>query len=92
MNKQELIDSVAEQTEISRAQIGKVVDALLHTIKEAVVGGDAVQFIGFGSFNPGERAPRSGRNPKTGEPLEIAGTKIVKFIAGKAFKDALNSK
>ncbi len=91
MNKQELIDLVSEEVEVSKASVNKVLDALLHTIKNAVAEGDTVQLIGFGSFGAGERAARTGRNPKTGEPLEIAAAKVVKFSAGKAFKDALNS-
>jgi DNA-binding protein HU-beta len=91
MNKQELIDAVSEKTDVSRAQTGKVLDALLQTIKDAVSAGKFVQLIGFGSFSAGERAARMGRNPKTGEPLEISATKTVKFTAGKAFKDSVNA-
>ncbi|MEV6419544.1 HU family DNA-binding protein [Streptomyces sp. NPDC051662] len=91
LDKQELINAISESTEVSRATIGKVLDATLHTIKDAVVSGDSVQLIGFGSFTAGERAARTGRNPKTGEPLEIAASRTAKFVAGKTFKDALNA-
>ncbi|MFJ2110946.1 HU family DNA-binding protein [Streptomyces sp. NPDC087850] len=91
LNKQELIDVVSEEAEASRASITKILDATLHAIKGAVVSGDSVQLIGFGSFTPGERAASTGRNPKTGEPVEIAAAKTVKFVAGKTFKEALNA-
>ncbi|UAW64635.1 HU family DNA-binding protein [Mycoavidus sp. HKI] len=92
MNKQELIDLVSEEVETSRSSVNKVLDAVLQTIKNAVAEGDSIQLIGFGAFSVGERAARSGRNPKTGEPLEIAAARTVKFTAGKAFKDAINAK
>lgn len=92
MNKQELVDLVSEQTETSKESASKVLDTLLHTIKDAVVSGDTVQLIGFGSFSSGERAARTGRNPQTGEPIQIAATRTVKFTAGKAFKDAVGGK
>ncbi len=92
MNKQELIDLVSEEVETSKASVNKVLDALLHTIKNAVAAGDTIQLIGFGSFGAGERAARTGRNPKTGEPINIAAARTVKFTAGKAFKDAVNAK
>ncbi len=92
MNKQELIDLVSEEVEVSKASANKILDALLHTIKNAVAEGDSVQLIGFGSFSIGERAARTGRNPKTGEPIEIAAARTVKFTAGKAFKEAVNVK
>jgi DNA-binding protein HU-beta len=62
----------------------------LNTISKEVAAGNAVQLIGFGTFGRGERAARSGRNPATGEAIEIAAAKTVKFAAGKAFKDAVN--
>ncbi|MFJ9597928.1 HU family DNA-binding protein [Streptomyces virginiae] len=92
MNKQELVDLVAEQSEASKESVNKVLDAALHTIKSAVAEGDSVQLVGFGSFSVGERAARSGRNPKTGEPIKIAAARTVKFNAGKAFKDSVNAK
>ncbi len=92
MNKQELIDLVSEEVDASKASVNKILDALLHTIKNAVAEGDSIQLIGFGAFSVGERAARTGRNPKTGEPLEIAAARTVRFTAGKAFKDAVNAK
>jgi len=92
MNKQELIDAVAGVTGASKAQTGETIDALLETVKKAVSKGDSVQLIGFGSFGSGKRAARTGRNPKTGEAINIPAAKTVKFTAGKAFKDVVNKK
>ena len=92
MNKQELIDAVAAQTGASKALTGETLDTLLDVVKNAVATGDTVQLIGFGSFCSGQRAARTGRNPKTGEAIKIAAAKTVKFTAGKAFKDAVNKK
>jgi len=92
MNKQELIDAVAAQTGASKALTGETLDTLLDVVKNAVATGDTVQLIGFGSFGSGQRAARTGRNPKTGEAIKIAAAKTVKFTAGKAFKDAVNKK
>ncbi|MGI5499199.1 HU family DNA-binding protein [Lentzea sp. CA-135723] len=92
MNKQELIDLVSENADASRADVAKVLDTMLHTIKNTVAEGDTVNLTGFGSFTMGERAARTGRNPQTGEPIEIAASKAVKFSAGKAFKDFVNAR
>lgn len=90
MNKQELIEQVAAEADVSKLATQNLVDAVLETITRTVASGDAVQLIGFGSFGSGERAARTGRNPQTGEALKIAAAKTVKFIAGKSFKDAVN--
>ncbi|WP_428840360.1 HU family DNA-binding protein [Burkholderia vietnamiensis] len=90
MNKQELIDAVASSTGASKATTGEAVDAVIGAITSAVVKGDTVQLVGFGSFSQGSRAARTGRNPSTGEEISIAAAKTVKFTAGKAFKDAVN--
>lgn len=91
MNKAELVDAIAAKTEASKAHTGEMVDAILEAIKQSVTKGDAVQLVGFGSFGSGKRAARTGRNPKTGEEIKIAASKTVKFTAGKAFKDAVNT-
>jgi DNA-binding protein HU-beta len=91
MNKQELIDAVAASTDESKASTGEAIDAVLDTILRAVSRGDTAQLIGFGSFSIGARAERSGRNPSTGEAITIPAAKTVKFTAGKAFKDAVNT-
>ncbi|GJH17683.1 HU family DNA-binding protein [Caballeronia novacaledonica] len=90
MNKQELIDAVALESGTSKVAAEETINAVFETISKAVAAGDAVQLIGFGSFGTGERAARTGRNPQTGETIEIAAAKTVKFTAGKGFKDAVN--
>jgi DNA-binding protein HU-beta len=90
MNKQEFIDAVAHQAGIAKSAAEETINAFLDTVTNAVIKGDVIQLIGFGSFSTGARAARAGRNPKTGEALQIAASKTVKFTAGKAFKDAVN--
>jgi DNA-binding protein HU-beta len=90
MNKQELIDAVASESGTSKVAAEETINAVFETISKAVAAGDAVQLIGFGSFGTGERAARTGRNPQTGETIEMAAAKTVKFTAGKGFKDAVN--
>lgn len=87
MNKAELIDSIAEKTGHTQADTIKTLDALLETIEATVAGGDKVQLVGFGNFEPHHRAARAGRNPQTGEPIEIAEATLPKFTPGKLFKD-----
>jgi DNA-binding protein HU-beta len=90
MNKHELIDAVASEAGTSKSAAEETINAVLDTISKEVADGSTVQLIGFGTFGSGERAARTGRNPKTGETLQIAAAKTVKFTAGKAFKDAIN--
>jgi DNA-binding protein HU-beta len=90
MNKTELIDQIAASADISKAAAGRALDATVETIKEALKAGDTVSLIGFGTFYVGERAARTGRNPRTGETLEIKPAKQPKFRSGKGLKDALN--
>jgi DNA-binding protein HU-beta len=91
MNKTELIDAVAESAELSsKAAAGRVVDTVLDAITDALKNGDQVAIAGFGTFLVRERAARSGRNPRTGEPMQIAASKVPAFKAGKALKDAVN--
>jgi DNA-binding protein HU-beta len=91
MNKQELVDAVSAATGESKAATGEAIDAFIEAVTAAVVKGETVQLIGFGSFGTGARAARVGRNPATGAEIQIAAAKTVKFVAGKAFKDAVNS-
>jgi DNA-binding protein HU-beta len=91
MNKQELVDAVAAATGESKAATAAALDAILETVTSAVTDGDVVQLIGFGSFSMGARSARVGRNPATGAEIQIPAAKTVKFTAGKAFKDAVNS-
>ena len=82
MNKTELVKKIAEKAEISQAQAKSVLEATLESVKEALQGGDSVQLIGFGTFSVSERAARTGKNPRTGEQIQIAAKKIAKFKAG----------
>lgn len=90
MNKAELIDAVSGQTGLQKSDAAKAVDAVFDSISAALKAGDTVAVLGFGTFAVKERAARSGRNPRTGETIEIAATKVPGFKAGKALKDAVN--
>jgi DNA-binding protein HU-beta len=87
MNKAELIDAIADKTGQTRADTTNALDALLETIEATVAGGGKVLLVGFGTFEPQHRAARAGRNPQTGEPIEIAEATVPKFTPGKSFKD-----
>ena len=89
MNKTELIAKVAETTELTKKDATKAVDAVLDAIAEALKAGEKVQLIGFGNFEVRERAARKGRNPQTGEEIEIASSKIPAFKPGKQLKDLI---
>jgi DNA-binding protein HU-beta len=91
MNKGELIDAVAEKAEVSKKDADAIVTAMVEVIMEAVTSGDKVTLVGFGSFEPRDRAAREGRNPKTGETLKIAATTVPGFSAGKGFKQLVAS-
>ena len=90
MNKAELIAAVAAAAEISKKDAEIAVSATLDTITNALKEGDKVQLVGFGSFEVKKRAARTGRNPQTGETIEIAAAKLPVFKAGKALKDAID--
>ncbi|BAN69283.1 HU family DNA-binding protein [endosymbiont of unidentified scaly snail isolate Monju] len=90
MNKTELIEAMADAADISKAAAGRALDGMIDAITQAIKSGDSVSIIGFGTFTLRERAARKGRNPKTGETIEIAASKSPAFKAGKAFKDAVN--
>jgi len=90
MNKSELIDAVSSQSGLAKADATRAVDALFDTIGSALKGGDSVALVGFGTFAVKARAARTGRNPRTGEPLNIAASKMPVFKAGKALKDTVN--
>lgn len=87
MNKAELIDQLALDTDLPKAAAAKALDAVLNRIGEALSNGDPVVLLGFGNFVVKERAARKGRNPKTGEVIEIKAAKTITFKAGKALKD-----
>ncbi|MDX1696973.1 MAG: HU family DNA-binding protein [Thiohalobacterales bacterium] len=90
MNKSELIDVVAEAAGLSRADASKATEAVLDGIVDALSKGDQVSLAGFGTFQVRARAARTGRNPRTGEAIQIAASNSPGFKAGKAFKDAVN--
>jgi len=92
VNKSELVDAIAADTEISKAAAQRALDSVVENIIKAVTKGDTVQLVGFGSFSTGKRAARTGRNPQTGEEIKIAAATTVKFSAGKSFKEAVNKK
>ena len=89
MNTTELIAEVANKARLSRQDAEKALGAVVETITEAVVKGDRVQLVGFGSFETKQREARTGRNPKTKETIEIPATRVPVFKAGKALKDAV---
>lgn len=91
MNKQELIEQVANEAGISKASAAKVIDAFTGSVTSALKKGESVTLIGFGTFAVSERAARTGRNPQTGKELKIAARKAPAFRAGKGLKDALNA-
>ena len=90
MNKAELIDAVAEGADISKADATRAVDTVVEQITKTLKKGDQVTLVGFGTFAVKERAARTGRNPRTGEAINIPAAKVPGFKAGKALKDAVN--
>jgi DNA-binding protein HU-beta len=90
MNQSELIEKVAQATELNQAAAGQAVKAVVNVVLDALLAGEAVRVSGLGIFNVAARPAREGRNPRTGETIEIAASKAVRFHAGKAVKDALN--
>lgn len=89
MNKTELIAKVAEKTELTKKDATKAVDAVFASISESLQSGDKVQVIGFGNFEVRERAARKGRNPQTGEEIDIPASKVPAFKPGKGLKDGI---
>ena len=90
MNKGELVDAVADKASVTKKQADAVLTATLETIIEAVSTGDKVTLVGFGSFESRERKAREGRNPKTGEKMDIPATKVPDFSAGKLFREKVS--
>lgn len=90
MNKSELVDTVAESTDLSKADATRAVDAFVDAVTRALKQGDQVSLVGFGTFSVKSRAARTGRNPQTGQTIQIAASKVPGFKAGKALKDAVN--
>lgn len=90
MNKQDLINAVAEQSGLSKADSGKAVEAVFDSVTSALKAGGEVRLVGFGTFSTSKRKASTGRNPRTGEPMTIKASTQPKFKAGKGLKDAVN--
>ena len=87
MNKSDLVDAVASKADMSKAEAGRAVDAVLGSVGDALGNGDSVSLVGFGTFSVRHRAARMGRNPQTGATMQLAASKVPGFKAGKALKD-----
>ena len=90
MNRNELVDTVSSKTDMKKSEASKAVDAVFDAIAEALKGGDEVRLVGFGTFSVATRAASEGRNPRTGEKIQIAASKQAKFKPGKGLRDSLN--
>ena len=91
MNKNELVDAIAEEADLSKASAGRALDAAINAITGALTKQDTVSLVGFGTFSVKPRAAREGRNPRSGETIQIKASNAPGFKAGKALKDAVNS-
>ncbi|MDE1898304.1 MAG: HU family DNA-binding protein [Xanthomonadaceae bacterium] len=90
MNKADFVNAVADQAELTKADAGRAIDAMVEVIKKALKKGDSVSLVGFGTYTVRKRAARTGRNPRTGQTIKIKASKAAAFKAGKALKDAIN--
>jgi len=90
MNKSELINFVASRADISKAGAARALDAMTDGVTGALLSGDSVTLVGFGTFSVSSRSARTGRNPRTGAAIQIGASRNAKFKAGKALKDSLN--
>lgn len=90
MNKNDLVSKVAETADISKQKAASAVDAVINSIKGSLKSGEDVRLVGFGTFSVSNRAATTGRNPRTGEPIQIPASKQPKFKAGKDLKEAVN--
>ncbi len=90
MNKAELIESIADSADLSKASAGRALDATIEAITKALKKGDTITLVGFGTFSVRHRKARMGRNPRTGEEIQIKASKVPGFKPGKALKDAIN--
>mgnify|MGYP002401949989 CR=1 FL=1 len=89
VNKSDLIDAIADGADISKAAAGRALDSAVDAITAALKKGDTVTVVGFGTFSVGKRGARTGRNPRTGQPIKIKASKTAKFKAGKGLKDGI---
>jgi DNA-binding protein HU-beta len=90
MNKADLIESIANSADLSKASAGRALDAAIESITKALKKGDTITLVGFGTFSVRKRKARMGRNPRTGEEIQIKASKVPGFKPGKALKDAIN--
>ena len=90
MNKTELIEHIANNADISKAAATRALESTIGAIRTTLKKGGSVSLVGFGTFSVGERAARTGRDPRTKEPIKIKAARVPKFKAGKALKDAVN--
>jgi len=90
LNKNDLIDAVASQTDLSKTDSAKAVDSIFDSVTSAMQGGGEVRLVGFGTFSVSHRKATTGRNPRTGEAIQISARNAPKFKAGKALKQAVN--
>jgi DNA-binding protein HU-beta len=90
VNKSELIDAIAASADLSKADAGRALDSVIDSVTGALKNGDQVSLVGFGTFSVKQRAARTGRNPRTGEAIQIKASNVPGFKAGKALKDACN--
>tara|TARA_R110000737_G_scaffold278180_1_gene284974 strand:+ start:206 stop:478 length:273 start_codon:yes stop_codon:yes gene_type:complete len=90
VNKSELIEAIAASADIPKAAATRALDAMVESVTDSLKKGDSVSLVGFGTFAIKERAARTGRNPQTGQPIQISAAKVPSFKAGKALKDAVN--
>lgn len=90
MNRTELVAAIAEKTELSKKDAEKALKAFTDVVAEELKKGEKIQLVGFGTFEVSSRAAREGRNPQTGETMQISASKTPKFKAGKALKDSVN--
>ena len=91
MNKQELIDNIASSADITKAAAARALDSVIDSVTNSLKKDDSVVLVGFGTFSVRSRAARTGRNPQTGQEIQIKAAKVPAFKAGKALKDAVNS-
>lgn len=92
MNKNEIIDMISQNTEVSKAEAKKQLETVIETFTKVLVEGEDIRLTGFGTFSVVDRAAREGRNPQTGEAMQIPSSKSVKFKVGKSLKDVVNDK
>ena len=90
MNKAELIDAIAAETSLSKKDVDAVIKSFTAVVSSKLATKESVQLIGFGTFETSERAARTGRNPATGEPIDISASTVVRFKAGSALKEKVN--